>query len=225
MDVLSNNSAKNKHIRIGCLILGLLVIFFVLVWTRAYYGSRKAHNQAEDFLKRQQAIRAITYFDRSIHWYTPLNPYVQKSATRLWEMGNKAEQEGDIKLALIAYRTIRQGFLSASSFFVPGKSWIFKCESKIKALEAFQKKKKGLDLDDNSPKHLIIESQDVESPVIFWSIIVEIGFLGWIGSVIGLIMFALKRKGAGKLLSSLSLPWAGLALVFFALWIVGLFKA
>jgi hypothetical protein len=62
------------------------------------------------FLKENQIIRAISYFDRSLHWYAPLNPYVQKSAQRLWEIGDRAERDGDLKLAFIAFSTIRSGF-------------------------------------------------------------------------------------------------------------------
>jgi len=57
------------------------------------------YKTAETLLKENQTIRAITYFDRSLHWYAPLNPYVEWSAKRLWEIGERAEQEKDPRLA------------------------------------------------------------------------------------------------------------------------------
>lgn len=94
---------KTQSIKKTYMILGLIAIFLIMVWARAFYGSMKAYHQGEIYLKGKQYIKAITFFDRSIHWYTPFNPYVRKSAERLWEIGNYAEGQGDIKLALIAY--------------------------------------------------------------------------------------------------------------------------
>jgi len=215
---------KHKYMRIICIIIGLVAIMLVLVWGRAFYGSMQAYHQGETYLKQRQYIRAVTFFDRSIHWYTPFNPYVQRSAQGLWKIGIHAEQQGDIKLALIAFRTMRQGFYAASSFYTPGKRWIHKCDLKIHELMELEQLKKERP-DGSKVKEKLPQSQKGVSPSIVWSIIVEIGFLGWIGSVIGFIMYTLGRKGESKYWTSLTLTWIGLTFVFFALWIIGMMKA
>jgi len=68
------------------------------------------YDTGETLLKGNEIIRAITYFDRSLHWYAPVNPYLERAATRLWEIGEQAEKAGDKRLALIAYESIRTGF-------------------------------------------------------------------------------------------------------------------
>ena len=225
MASLSSEFQKYKYVKMTCAILALIVISLIMVWARAFYGSMQAYKKGEAHLTGHRYIKAVTYFDRSIHWYTPFNPYVEKSAERLWEIGLYAERQGDIKLALIAFRTIRRGYYSASNIVTPGRTWIERCESKIGELLKIEEKTKKGAHDFEPEKKLILQSQKKESPDVFWSITLEIGFLGWVGSVLGLIMFALKRKGEAKLVTSLSLTWVGLALIFFALWFVGMIKA
>ena len=207
------------------MILGLLIIVLIMVWARAFYGSMKTYGQGERYLKQNQYIKAITFFDRSIHWYTPFNPYVKKSAERLWEIGAFAEHRRDFKLALIAYRTIRQGFYAASSFYTPGKNWIRKCDLKISELteleEGAKKTQKG-PLGDKKPEY---QSKKVTSPNIFWTIILEIGFLGWIGSAIGFITFLLKDNRKLRSFISAAFKWGCVMLVFFVMWIIGMMKA
>lgn len=207
------------------LILCLVVIGFFMVWARSFYGSKKAYNQGEIYLKKQQYVGAITFFDRSLHWYTPHNPYVQKSAERLWDIAMRAEQQGNIRLALIATRTIRRGFYAARSFYTPGKSWINKCDLKINELMQLERNQKEA---QDTSTHLdkpMRPRQEATTPSTTWSIIVEIGFLGWIGSVMGFIMFACKGDQKVRLSASRGVVWAGLAVMFFALWLVGMIKA
>ena len=68
-------------------------------------------------------------------------------------------------------------------------------------------------------------NQEATSPASLWSIVVVSAFLGWIGSVIGFIMFACKGDRKVRLLAYPGLAWASLALIFFALWLVGMMKA
>jgi hypothetical protein len=205
------------------LALVLVLVFLFLVWARAFYGSLKDYGKGEEFLKQNQLIRAVTYFDRSIHWYTPLNPYVEKSAQRLWEIGQKAEQQGDSKIALIAYQTLRSGFSSARHFISPGRQWIERCEARINHLTATEGKSETKDGDkmQGSPQ----ETPRDSAPDVFWSVALEAGFLGWIGSMLAVI-FTWRHTSEDRRKKRLrSFKWVGLALGFFALWIVGMFKA
>jgi hypothetical protein len=225
MTIQIKDLLKNHYIKIGFIVFASIVISLGMVWARAFYGSMQAYRQGEKFLKQQKYIRAITFFDRSIHWYTPINPYVQRSAERLWEIGSYAQREGDIKLALIAYRTIRSGFIATSSFYTPGNGWVEKCELKIKELVRMEEKGTEGKGHLNTTKEEIPQIQKRVTPSILWSIVVEIGFLGWIGGVIGFIMFGIRRKkGAPHFMRSFFL-WITFTTVFFGLWIIGMMKA
>lgn len=222
---LPSHVSQRKAVRVTSVVAFLIIIVFVMVWARAFYGARKAHHRGEFHLKGGRYLKATTYFDRSIRWYTPLNPYVYRSADRLWQIAIQAEDRGDAQLALIAVRTIRRGFYAASSFYTPGKAWISKCDAKISQLSGWDRKT------NEGPRSVTgwtegpPLTQDMRRPSVLWSFILEIGFLGWIGSAIGFIMSAFKSEGKARLRVSPAAVWAGLTLTFFALWLVGMMKA
>jgi hypothetical protein len=212
---------KRRPAIVISIAVGLCFVVFAVVWVRAFYGSMHAYHQGEEHLEKQQYIKAITFFDRSIHWYAPFNPYISKSAQHLWEIGVKGEQQGDIQLALIAVRTIRRGFLGARSFYVPGEDWISKCDRKIVSLMA--KGSGGQDMKRNAA--LSFSTQKSQEPDVFWALILEVGLLGWIGSAIGFLMYGLAKGQTPKLRSGPAIFWGVMIIIFYALWIVGMVKA
>lgn len=207
------------------MVLGLITIMLLMVCARTFYGSMKAYYEGEDYLKEKQYIRAITFFDRSIHWYTPFNPYVERSAKHLWNIGKYAEKKGDTKLALIAFRTIRGGFYSTNSFYKTGREWIKKCDIQINQLMKLELGRKGAPINSKMKGGYITERQKDPSPSIFWTIFLEVGFFGWIGSAMGFIMFILTRKEEPRYSIFSFLGWITLTTVFFALWIIGMMRA
>lgn len=225
MAFLLSDLKKSKYGKMVGTISALMAVFLIMVWARAFYGSMQAYKKGEVHLKAHRYIKAVTFYDRSIHWYTPLSPYVQKSAERLWEIGLHAERKGDVRLALIAFRTIRRGFYAASNVITPGQMWIEKCETKIAELVKLEKVNRERDEGLELQKRLIINSQKAGSPDVFWSIILEIGFFGWVGSVICFIILVLRRKAELVTSIRLSLLWIGLVLIFFSLWFLGMIKA
>jgi hypothetical protein len=207
------------------MVLLVIAVFLLLTWVRAFYGSMEAYRTGEALLEQKQFIRAITYFDRSIHWYTPLNPYVEKSANRLWEIGEQAKKDGDIKMALIAFRAIRGGFYSASHFTAPGKDWIKKSETMIAALTLKEAKNgagsKGMEKSEET-KTL---NEKGPAPNVFWTVVLEAGFLGWVGSLFGFIFAKWGPRKSSEKSVYKTLAWIGSALGFFVIWILGMMKA
>lgn len=198
---------------------GVLILTFLMgsmVWLRALYGSMQCWREGERSLRRGEQVRAITFFDRSIHWYAPLNPYVGRSAERLWELAQEAEIKGDDPLALMALRAIERGFRSASSFFQPGTGWLERCERKIREILAAE---------DSRPERGQVRPPVVKPPDPFWAVILEVGFLGWIGSVIGFIVFVFQDRKRPASPVSPALIWATLGLISFFLWFLGLIRA
>jgi hypothetical protein len=214
LEELPEHVPHNGPLKLVSLIL-VVMLFFVIAWARALYGARDNYNKGEAFLKEGQTIRAITYFDRSIHWYTPLNPYVQRSAEKLWEIGGEAEKGGDKRLAFIAYECIRNGFYGATHLVTPGKNWIRKVDSKIARLSRGQTER-------GKASDLQAFTGESPYPAPFWSVVVVIGFLGWIGSLIGLIIGPFRYGG---MRSGKGFTWLGVCVLCFILWILGMVKA
>lgn len=207
------------------LAAGFVFIACAMLWVRAFYGSMKAFEQGEICLTQNEYIRAVTFFDRSIRWYTPFNPYVRKSAAQLWEIGVQAEREDNIRLALIAMRTIKQGFYAARSFYTPGKDWIEKAQAKIDHLADPGVENKGSPGHGDLPHSAPFGAQSPKDPSIPWSLALELGFFGWIGSVFGFIAFAITGKERLRIRPSRAALWGGLVVICFALWVVGMMKA
>lgn len=210
---MQNKSLPKRHRVSGLIVKTVSFAFLLLVilWARVFYGSMKDYQTGETFLKEKQTIRAVTYFDRALHWYAPLNPYAERSAKRLWEIGEKAEKEGDTRMARIAFESIRSGFYAASHFLVPGKSWIDRVDRKLEGLGK-RTERSGGKLRDPHP-----------NPI--WSVVVVTGFLGWIGSAAACIKFVLGRKEPSRAWVTKPGVWIGAGLVCFSLWILGMAMA
>ena len=217
--------SKSSYFRTILLGLVLIAILLVMVCARVFYGSMQACQQGETYLKADQYIKAITFFDRSIHWYTPFNPYVHKSAERLWEISKDAQKRGDSRLALFAVRTIRRGFIAARSFYTPGRDWIERCDLRIHELVMIQQVRKGGLENGEYVEVSVLENPQVKGPDILWTILLLISLLGWIGSVIGFIVSEFRTSKKTRLLSFSNFKWIVLWAVFFVIWIVGMMKA
>ncbi|RJR41824.1 MAG: hypothetical protein C4576_17150 [Desulfobacteraceae bacterium] len=200
------------------LVLGTAVLLMVCV--RAWYGSAEAYRKGEESLQNNQVMQAISYFDRAIHWYTPFNPHVERSAQKLWALSEASEKKGERTLALAALTSIRSGFVSASGLFSPGRAWIKRCEERIEFLtrpEAYETSEAGGDLGKENQE----EQKSRHPPSVFWSIVLEIGLLGWIGWIILAIgCFRKKRHFSPSLLK-----WGAPLLVFYTIWIIGMMLA
>jgi hypothetical protein len=195
--------------------VSVAVLVLLVLWGRVFYGSMQDYKTGEMLLKETQTIRAITYFDRALHWYAPLNPYAEKAALKLWEIGEQAEKAGDKRLAAIAYESIRNGFHGATHLVTPGKDWIRKADSKLASLNRGQAENKEIPQTSAS-------SGVSPYPSSFWSAVVVIGFLGWIGSLIGLILVAFRQ---GSVRDGKGIFWLGFSFLCFILWLVGMTKA
>jgi len=193
-------------------------LLLLVLWLRVFYGSMQDYKTGETLLKETQTIRAITYFDRSLHWYAPLNPYVERSAKRLWEIGEKAEKEGDIRMARIAFESIRNACYGTSHIFTPGEEWIDKAESRIKKLQG------GKDYEYGESSKAAVAPKSPH-PHAVWSVAVVLGFLGWAGSVIGFIGLAFRKERATEKTYRKGLVWVSLILAFAALWVTGMVMA
>ena len=86
-------------------------------------------------------MKAITGYESAIRMYLPFAPGVERSAERLWSIGETSEQKGDIEMALVAYRSLRSAFYGVQWLRQPGEEWIKRCDAKIAVLAPLRKRK------------------------------------------------------------------------------------
>ena len=207
-------------------ISAVILIMIIMVFIKVYSGSIKEYEKGEKSFGKGDMEASIVYYQRSIQWYTTFNKYVSGSVERLWEIGNKAEKKGEDNLALKAYQDLRSSLYSVRSFYTPYSEWIERCNDKISSLvakkEPYSKAQRGKTFGQRKTESLKILKKDY-APNVFWSILLEIGFIGWIGCAIGFIfrVFTGEKGFDGRR----ALLWGGLIIIFYALWIVGMMRA
>src|SRR6266516_4745105 len=182
-------------------VLGLLVAFVALLYAKTAYNARQDFALGEEAYTHGEYKRAITHYERTIKWYTPLSTVVQRAVERLWQLGTEAEARGELSLALEAYQTLRSSLYAVQSFYIPYQSWIPKSEERIAPLLAKTKAgaetgaEQGEDKLAQDTARFAIQLQRHVGPHLGWSILLEIGFLGWIGATVGLIWYVVDEQG------------------------------
>jgi hypothetical protein len=206
--------------------LGLLVAFVVMLYVKVAYNASHDFALGEESYTHGEYKVAITHYERTIKWYTPLSTVVQRAVERLWQLGTEAEARGDVSLALEAYQTLRSSLYAVQSFYIPYQSWIPKSEARIAPLLAKTKvgaeagAEQGEDKLAQDTARFAMQLQRHVGPHLGWSILLEIGFLGWVGATVGLIWYVVDENG--NFARRQGLLWGSLIAVFFALWLIGM---
>jgi hypothetical protein len=210
------------------LIKGLFVtlLFFLLVGGRSFYLQKSHFIAAEKYYNETNWKLAIREYDTAMHFYTPWSPYIEKSAKRLWQIGEMFEKQGRLDWANIAYSSIRSSFYSSRSLYIPGKDWINRCDYKIADLNVKMLINEGSlnseEADTERSKHLYVMKVD-RAPDPFWSILVEFCFFGWLGSVVLIIFKGFSDNG--KIHKKFVLYGMLSFLLSFSIWVVASLKA
>ena len=209
------------------LINGLLVVvlFLLIIGVRVTYLQRSHYVDAEKYYNEANWKLAIREYDLAMHFYTPWGPYIERSAEKLWHIGEMFEKQDKPDWANIAYYSIRSSFYASRSLYAPGKQWIEKCDDKIADLSVRMLVREGSIKPDaaaaEKKKYLYVLTVG-RAPDPFWSVLVEIGFFGWVGSVLFLIFKGFGDDGKIKKASVYGIVSFSLT---FALWVVALLKA
>src|SRR5882762_8862378 len=103
-------------------IVVLLVAFVVILYAKVVYNASQDFTLGEDAYTHGEYKRAMTHYERTIKWYTPLSTVVQRAIERLWQLGTEAEARGELALALEAYQTLRSSLYAVQSFYIPYQS-------------------------------------------------------------------------------------------------------
>lgn len=206
--------------------LVVLLVFTGIIWTRVLYLQRSHFTAAEKYRKESNYKLAIREYDTTMHFYTPLSPYIGRAASGLWQIGEMFEKQDRPDWAHIAYSSIRSSFYASRGLYTPGKDWIEKCDEKIAALNVRILLKEGSisaeEAKAEKAKHLYVLKQD-RAPDVLWTVLAEAGFFGWVGSVVFIIFKGFENMGRIRGRHMLyGIVSFGLT---FALWIAALLKA
>ena len=202
--------------------VSLVIIFVAMLYAKTVYNARQDFALGEEAYAGGVYKVAITHYERTIKWYTPWSTVVQRAVERLWQLGTEAEARGDVPLALEAYQTLRSSLYAVQSFYIPYQSWIPKSEERIAPLLA--KTQAGAEpQEDKLAQDTALFAMQLRrhvGPHLGWSVLVEIGFLGWVGATVGLIWYVVDEQG--NFAPRQGLLWGSSLAIFFALWVIGM---
>ncbi len=195
----------------------LVVVVLLMIMFRVYLGSAVEYRRAVAAEKSEAVDLAIAHYGRSIKWYAPMSPWGKRSLAALWDIGQRYWAQGDTETAIFAVTTLRSSVYSARGPFTPFRGWI----SRADAWLASHVPQAHPETDSQRIADLLSRET---SPNRLWSFLVGIGFVGWILSVFGFIFTVLP--GPTETIRIRRAVFIGFLVVgFYALWIVGLYRA
>lgn len=211
---------KTPYILVG---LSILIVFTCM---KIIMTGKNEFALAEKHLAQGELSKAIIHYERTLHWFLPFSKTPYQAAEKLWAIAQKFETQNKNKEALKTYRILRGAFYSIRSIYTPGKKWIQLCNDKIAHLMAinFTKSHKDLKVDfaDKKSQYLVLLEEE-RPPLTFPSLVNEIGFFGWVTSVLLFIFKALSPQG--NLQRRPAILFTSSFLIFYSIWIWGLFNA
>jgi hypothetical protein len=178
--------------------IGLLLVSLV-IWGKVFYLQHNHYRAAEHYYADSQWKLAIREYGLAMHMYTPWSPYIEKSAQRLWQIGEMHENEGRPDWALIAYSALRSSFHASRSFFTPGKEWIEKCNAQIARLSSGSARSGEQETTKTREyeKDLLLSALRADgAPKRGWSLLASFSLFGWIGAIVFLIFKGYQSNGS-----------------------------
>lgn len=210
---IKEHFSKNKYL----LFILLLMIFCLFsISLRQFIHQLKHYNESEI----SSGVDRVKAYERVILNHFPLSPYTKKAVNALL---NECEtlKENDEKL--YCYETIRTSLIQIKSFYQPYSEVLEMIKPKIADLRAKEKiawKYNNLTMADYEKiynEQMAILNYD-NAPSMFWSFMTVFSLLGWIGSVIMVILKGLTKPVNRRIFIYGVLSY----LLFFSLWLLGL---
>lgn len=123
-------------------ILTAMLLCLLMLIANVNYRQKMQYLEGVQGEKAANFMVALTGYESAIRMYLPFSSRIEASATRIWALGEAAEQRGETDQALAAYRSLRSAFYGTSWLRQPGADWISRCDKKIAALTQFKKGQK-----------------------------------------------------------------------------------
>lgn len=191
-----------------------LIIFFF--YAKAFITQKNFISEAK---KTDNSIKAVRYYERALLSYVPLSSYNKEAIEGILE---RCKNFKDTEQKLYCYETLRSALYQIRSFYQPYKEEIKNIEpliAELKTKQMIQWKYNNFSEKDYQRlynHHMEILKYET-SPSVLWSIISIFSLLAWMGSVFLIIIKGFNRKY--MLIGFMSF------VLFFSLWIIGLYIA
>ncbi len=202
--------------------LGVAGVLLSLLALRVVAASAEELRQARHLEDGGHLAEAIAHHRRAARWYAPGNPYAEEALARLETIGLRAEDAGDVDLALAAHRSIRGAVLGARSFFTPHAARLARADARIAALMGALPPPPldaARSVEERTALHLSL-LQHTPRPSVPWALLALAGLAGWIGAAFAFVTRALDEDD--QLVPTEARLWGAVWIVSFGLFLLGL---
>lgn len=121
-------------VKISLKVAIVISVILIAVYIRVFIYQIGEFRKAEKAYNEKNYKDAITYYDTTLHMYTPFSPYIKKSIDRMLDIANQFEKENNYEWALNTYENLRSAIYSTKSFYLPNKETVSLCDKKISEL-------------------------------------------------------------------------------------------
>lgn len=205
--------------------LAVALIGVGLLLGRVLWSSQEEFDLGRDAFERGDRQAAVLHLGRAAHWYAPGSPFVAAALDELRQIGRQAEMEGQVELALSAYRAIRSSCLGTRSFYTPHRGRLNEANRRIAALMARQPPPpmdRGKTVAQRQEEHLALLER-VEEPQPLWSAVACVSFVLWVVGAFGFILRALDPELRPR--RRQALKWGSIVTGGLILWVIALLLA
>jgi len=115
-------------------VLLVVVIILFAVFVRVFIYQVGEFKKAEKAFAENNFKDAITYYDTTLHMYTPFSPYIKISIDRMLLIAEKFEKDNNYQWALNTYENLRSALYATKSFYLPYEEVVTLCDKKISEL-------------------------------------------------------------------------------------------
>jgi hypothetical protein len=202
----------------------LLAIAVVALLLRVLWGGRAECGRAADEIESGRPYQAVLHYERAVRWYLPGSPYSTRAVNALWALGQDAEDAGEPELALFAFRGLRASAHATRSFYQPYPRRIDAAEERIAALMTADPVAAWPDraLSTEQRRAIVLDNlRDHQDPATGWVIVLELGFLAWLGGGAALA-WRIGRPGRRRRTTWILI---GTVCSGYVLWILGMWLA
>ncbi|SNZ15015.1 hypothetical protein [Hydrogenobacter hydrogenophilus] len=192
-----------------------LLVIFVLVMSAVFVlfqNQKRLIREGDALLVSGNPLMAISMYERTLLNYVPFSPYNQEAVEKIEKLCPKLKEK---EHRLFCYETLRSAIYQIRGIYTPYSEKLQKLDKDIVLLKTELYIQNNLPPEDKYQQIYkdLKAMQDYDPyPSVFWSILVVLSLLGWIGSVV----FMIYRSFRVGLLSFV---------VFFSLWVLSLYKA
>lgn len=205
--------------------LAIVGVVLAVLAVRVVTASKAELAEGDRLLDMGEANAAIAHYRRAAGWYAPGNPYCLDALQRLASLGRRAEEDGDARLALTAWRAVRAGIMSARSFYTPNAERLREADEHI-AMGMAAEEPAPIDAGrsrEELRREYLEMLRDTPRPSPAWAFVLLIGFAAWVGAAYAFATRAVD--GEDRLVPAEARRWGTVFIVGFGLFVVGMLLA